>query len=69
LFYGAISQSGSALDSWAFNEPEAVSKAAFDFGKSIGCDTTNATELYHCFLRQPETSLVDEINMKVNNYQ
>jgi hypothetical protein len=67
LFHGAISQSGSALDPWAFNEPEALKKAAFQFGKGIGCETNNATELYHCFLRQPGTSLVEVAKSKVNH--
>jgi hypothetical protein len=44
-----------------------VSKAAFEFGKNIGCETANATELHHCLLRQPETSLVEGVKRKVNN--
>jgi hypothetical protein len=44
-----------------------MSKAAFEFGKKIGCETTNATELHHCLLRQPEISLLEEAKHKVNN--
>jgi hypothetical protein len=67
LFHGAISQSVTALNPWAFNGPQALRKKAFEFGKKIGCDTTDEIELYHCFMRQPEGALVGERNMEVND--
>ncbi|KAJ4438727.1 hypothetical protein ANN_14676, partial [Periplaneta americana] len=64
LFHGAIMQSGSALDPWAFKEPEEIRKATFELGNSFGCNQTGDTELYDCLMKQSEEKLVGVLSFE-----
>jgi carboxylesterase type B len=41
LFHRAISESGSALNPWAYQTPDASVKLAFQLGEEFGANTTD----------------------------
>ncbi|PSN48039.1 hypothetical protein C0J52_09101 [Blattella germanica] len=45
LFSRAIAQSGSVLNSWAFNTTNIARSKAFRFGEALGCKTQDSKEL------------------------
>jgi carboxylesterase type B len=45
LFHRAISQSGSALNAWAFNEPETNHNFSYGLAKLLGYNYTDLNEL------------------------
>ncbi|KAJ9578096.1 hypothetical protein L9F63_025043, partial [Diploptera punctata] len=59
LFHRAISQSGTALASWAFGEPEYLTEVAFKIGSKIGCNATEEKALLQCFIEKPGRAFVN----------
>jgi carboxylesterase type B len=45
LFHRAISESGSALNPWAYQTPDASVELAFELGKEFGAKTSDPSEV------------------------
>ncbi|KAJ4450087.1 hypothetical protein ANN_01494, partial [Periplaneta americana] len=61
LFHRAISQSGSALDYWAYAEPDYLREAGFKVGAKIGCSASTSKELLECFDKKTGRDFVNII--------
>lgn len=48
LFHRAISQSGSALASWALTAPQQARERAYALGVITGCSSTSSKALLEC---------------------
>ena len=59
LFHRAISQSGSALDPWAYAEPDFLHRKAFTIGERMNCRTSDPQELLRCFQQATAGDLVN----------
>lgn len=48
LFHRAIAQSGSALDPWAYAEPDFLRRKAFTIGERMNCSAVGHQDLLRC---------------------
>lgn len=59
LFHRAIAQSGSALNPWAFDDPQVARRKAFRFARTLGYTTTDSNELLEFLMTVPAQRLVE----------
>jgi len=66
LFHRAISQSGSALDPWAYAEPDFLERKAFTIGERMNCITSDPQQLLRCFQQAAADTIVNSTIGKVS---
>ena len=63
LFHRAIAQSGSALNPWAFDDPQTARRKAFRFAETLGCTATDSYEMLEFLMRVPTRRLVEAMEL------
>lgn len=63
LFHRAIAQSGSALNPWAFDDPQVARKKAFRFAEALGRNTADSNELVEFLMKVPARRLVEGMEL------
>ena len=58
LFHSAISQSGSALNSWTFQTPESTLNLTLQLAKYFGQNTTDPTEILKVLMKVDPRDLI-----------
>ena len=65
LFHRAIAQSGSALNPWAFDDPQTARRKAFRFAETLGCTTTDSYEMLEFLMGVPARRLVEAMELSM----
>jgi carboxylesterase type B len=65
LFHRAIAQSGSALNPWAYDNPQTARKKALRFAETLECKTTDSNEMLEFLMKVPAQRLVEAMDLCV----
>lgn len=63
LFHRAIAQSGSALNPWAYEDPQTARRKAFRFAEVLGCKTNDSYEMLEFLMTVPAQRLVEGVEL------
>jgi carboxylesterase type B len=65
LFHRAIAQSGSALNPWAYDDPQTARRKAFRFAETLGCKTADSNEMLEFLMKVPAQCLVEAMELSL----